>query len=109
YLYANTGGAYPNTAAAKAATDAAINRGSSMSPLYYAYYRLAKGDITQSEFDQQVASLKQNNFRRQFKDNALRNGLLQQYNLAVRSAGEKFQSNLVLNYKTSNMGIINAY
>ncbi|MFD2890338.1 SusC/RagA family TonB-linked outer membrane protein [Chitinophaga cymbidii] len=109
YLYANTGGAYPNTAAAIAATDAAINRGSSMSPLYYAYYRLAKGDITQSEFDQEVASLKQNNFRRQFKDNALRNGLLQQYNLAVRSAGDKFQSNLVLNYKTSNTGIINAY
>lgn len=109
YLYANTGGAYPNTAAAVTGTEAAITRGSALSPLYYAYYQFAKGAISQSEFDQQVARLKQNNFRQQFKDNALLNNMLQQYNVAVRSNSEKFQSGLVLNYKTSNTGIINAY
>jgi len=109
YLYANTGGAYPNTSAAVAATDAAFIRGSAVPPVYYAYYQLAKGTINQTQFQQRLDSFKTNNFRRQFKDNAILNGLLQQYNLAVRSAGEKFQSNLVLNYKTSNTGIINAY
>lgn len=109
YLFANTGGVYPNTAAAVTATDAAIIRGSNMSPLYNAYYRFAKGTMTQAELDQQIASLRQNDFRQQFKDHALLNGLLQQYNLAVRSAGDRFQSNLILNYKTNNTGIINAY
>lgn len=109
YDYLYYGGIYPSTEAAVAATEAAFIRGSGIQPVYYAYYQRAKGIITQSEFDQQLASLKQGDFRRQFKDHALLNGLLQQYNLAVRSAGDKFQSNLILNYKTNNTGIINAY
>lgn len=109
FLFANTGGAYPSTAAAIAATDAAIIRGSPMQPMYRTYYELAKGAITQAQFDERIATFKQGNFRQQFKDHAMLNGLLQQYNLAVRSAGEKFQSNLILNYKADNTEIINAY
>src|SRR5690606_37440309 len=36
-------------------------------------------------------------------------GLLQQYNLAIRHKGDRSQNSVVLNYKTDNTGIINAY
>lgn len=109
YVFANTGGLYPNTAAAVTATATSISNGAAIPPVYYAYYQLAKGEITQNQLDERLAALKRNNFRQQFKDNALLNGLLQQYNVAVRADGDKFQSSLVLNYKTDNAGIINAH
>ena len=109
YVFANSGGLYPNTAAAVTATTTSINNGNAMSPVYYAYYQLAKGDISQTQFTERLTGFKQNNFRRQYKDNAMLNEILQQYNLALRSSGDKFQSSLVVNYKNSNTGIINAY
>ena len=109
YVFANTGGLYPNTAAAVTATTTSISNGNAMQPVYYLNYQLARGVITQAQFDEEIAKLKQNNFRQQFKDNALLNGLLQQYNLAVRSEGERSNSSLVLNYKNDNTGIIKAY
>lgn len=109
YVFANSGGLYPNTAAAVTATETSISNGNAITPMQYAYYQFAKGVITQIDLDNRIATLKQNNFRKQFKDNAMLNGLIQQYNLAVRSDGNKFQSSLVVNYKNDNTGIINAY
>jgi len=109
YVFANSGGLYPNTAAAIAATANSISNGSAITPVQYAYYQFSKGDISQSQLDIRLADFKQNNFRKQFKDQALLNNVLQQYNFAIRSAGEKFQSSLILNYKNDNTGIINAY
>lgn len=109
YVFATSGGLYPTRAAAVTATTTSINNGSPISPVYYAYYQFAKGDISQQQLNEQLEGFKQNDFRRQYKDNALRNDLLQQYNLSVRSSGEKFQSSLVLNYKNSNSGIIHAF
>lgn len=109
YYYANTGGAYGSTAAAVTKTGSDINAGNSITPVQYAYYQLAQGQITQSQLDAQLAGFRLNDFRKQFKDNALRNDVLQQYNLAVRSGSAKFQSNLIVNFKNDNSGIINAY
>lgn len=109
YVFASSGGLYPTRAAAVTATTTSINNGNPMSPVYYAYYQFAKGDLTQTQLDGKLAGFKQGNFRQQYKDNALLNDVLQQYNLSVRSSGDKFQSSLVLNYKNSNSGIINAY
>lgn len=109
YVFANTGGLYPSTAAAVTATNTTISNGTAMSPVYYAYYQMANGTITQAQLDAQLNAFKQNNFRKQFKDNALLKGVLQQYNFAIRSDAAKFQSSLVLNYKNDNSGIINAY
>jgi TonB-linked SusC/RagA family outer membrane protein len=109
YVFANSGGLYANTAAAVTAIATAIANGSPIPPVEYAYYQMAKGDITQSQLDQQLAAFKQNNFRKQFKDNALLPDVLQQYNLAIRSDGNKSQSSLILNYKNDNTGIIDAY
>ncbi|WP_256004837.1 SusC/RagA family TonB-linked outer membrane protein [Pedobacter deserti] len=109
YLFANTGGLYPNRAAAVTAVGNSISNGTPISPVQYAYYQLAKGDISQGQFDEQLAGFRQNNFRQDFKNRALLNDVLQQYDLAVRTSGERFQSSLVANYKNSNGGIINAY
>src|SRR5690606_38652634 len=75
YLY-REGAIYPTVADAVTATEASFIRGTSIPPVYYAYYQWAKGSITQAERDAQLKVLKQNNFRKQFKDNALLTGLL---------------------------------
>ncbi len=59
--------------------------------------------------DELLNGYKQNNFQQQFRDHALRNLVIQQYNLALRTNNGRSQSNLVLNYRTDNGGIINAY
>ncbi len=89
--------------------ETAITNGTAISPVMYASYALKKGLITQAQFDTQIAGFKQNDFAQQYKDLALENRLLQQYNMAVRTSGGKLQSSLVLNYKTDNNGIINQY
>lgn len=109
YVFANSGGAYPNTAAAVTAIGTAITNGSAIPPVEYAWYQFAKGATSQSQLNDQLAGFKQHNFRKQFKDNALMNDVLQQYNFAIRTAGDKFQSSMVVNYKNDNTGIINAY
>ncbi|MDR1718721.1 MAG: SusC/RagA family TonB-linked outer membrane protein [Dysgonamonadaceae bacterium] len=79
-----------------------------LTPVHYAYYQMAKGEISQSELSQRMNVLKQNNFAREYADKVLLNRILQQYNVAIRSRSESFQSNLVINYKHDNTGIIKA-
>lgn len=88
-------------------TEQAIALGTSeISPLQYAWYQRAKGDISQTQFDQVVSQLKQNNFAKEYGDAVLRQQVMQQYNLSLRSRSDKFQSNLTLNYKHDNEGMI---
>jgi TonB-linked SusC/RagA family outer membrane protein len=91
------------------ATAGNIAKGTFITPIQYAYYQLAQGQITQNQLDSKLASYKQNDFRKQYTDNALLKNLLQQYDLAIRTDGDKYNSSLVIDYKTSNTGIINAY
>ncbi|WP_180335673.1 SusC/RagA family TonB-linked outer membrane protein [Labilibaculum filiforme] len=86
-----------------------IAQGTPITPIQYDYYQLAKGIISASQLNAQLADYKQNNFPQQFKDHALLNQVIQQYNLAIRTNNENAQTNLVLNYKTDNSGIINAF
>ena len=81
----------------------------STTPIRYAYYQLATGAISQSQFDMQMEEYKNNNFAKEYADHILRNRFLQQYNVAVRNRAENFTSNLVLNYRHDNMGMINTY
>jgi TonB-linked SusC/RagA family outer membrane protein len=85
-----------------------IASGNVMSPVKYAYYQFAKGDITQAQLDKTLSELSKNNFAKEYQDNVLKNRLLHQYNVSVRNRSKDFQSNLVLNYKYDNQGIINA-
>ncbi|PKQ63264.1 hypothetical protein BZG01_16210 [Labilibaculum manganireducens] len=85
------------------------NSGSSTTPLQYAYYQLAKGDINQEQLNATLSDLKKNDFYNEFKKHALENQTIQQYNIALRSNNDKSESNLVVNYRGDNSGIINAY
>ncbi|MES2777885.1 MAG: SusC/RagA family TonB-linked outer membrane protein [Bacteroidota bacterium] len=86
-----------------------IGTGQSITPVQYAYYQLARGLVTQAQVDARLDSFKRNDFQKQFRDEVYENRLQQQYNLAIRTSGGKLQSSMVLNYKTDNGGIINAY
>jgi TonB-linked SusC/RagA family outer membrane protein len=93
------------------ATETNIRNGNPITPVQYAYYQLAKnpGTFTQAQLQSQLDAFKLNDFRKQYSDNVLLNNLLQQYDLAIRTNGNNFQSSLILNYKANNTGIINAY
>jgi len=86
-----------------------INLGTPITPVQYAWYQYALGTITQTQLQSQLNAFKQNNFRQQYKDDALLNDVLQQYNLAIRTNTDKLNSSIVVNYKNDNTGIINGY
>jgi len=77
-------------------------------PISWLYFQKAQGQISQSELDQRLSALGQNNFAKDFSDNILRNQVLQQYNLSVRSRASKSSQNVTLNYKRDNLGYINS-
>ena len=80
-----------------------------ISPIDYAYYRMFIGEGTQAEIDQLCNQLSKNNFAQQYADAVFRRQLLQQYNLALRSRSDRFQSNFVVNWRNDNAGIINTF
>lgn len=80
----------------------------SISPIQYNYYKLAKGEITRDQLNSVLNRLKKNNFAKEYADLIYKRQFLQQYNLALRSRSEKSQSNLTINYKTDNSGVINS-
>ena len=75
----------------------------------YAYYQRAAGELTDTELEDYKNELKQNNFAEEYGKHALRRQFLQQYNLALRTRTEKFNSSLVFNFKRDNNGIVNSY
>ena len=80
----------------------------SLTPIQMAYYNLAKGNITRAQLETTLADLSKNNYAKEFADLIYKRQFLQQYNLSLRSRTDKFQSNLIFNYKHDNSGIINA-
>jgi TonB-linked SusC/RagA family outer membrane protein len=100
---------YKNVAGSISLTASNITNGNPITPVQYAYYQLAQGTITQSDVDARLAGFRQNDFRKQYTDNALLKNILQQYDLAIRTDGNKFNSSLVVDYKNTNSGIINAF
>ena len=85
-----------------------IESGKSISPLRYAYYQLANGEITQQQLDAIIAQLKNNNYAKEYGKKVLRQQVLQQYNLSLRSRTTNSQQNLVVNYKHDNLGMVHS-
>jgi len=98
-----------NTARMVQTFESNIQTGLYVTPVQYAYYQLAKGQINATGLQGILDGYRQNNFVEDYKNNALTNQFIQQYDLSARTAGERSQSSLVVNYKTDNSGIINAY
>ena len=106
YYFFNNGGAINDPVGT---TLSYINGGKNVTPIQYAYCQLAQGEITKAELDQYLEKLKKNNFAKDYEKHILRNRFLQQYNVALRSRSEKFQSNLVVNYRHDNTGMQKAF
>ena len=64
-----------------------------ISPVEYAYYQQAKGEISQSQLDAVLARLSANNFAKEYGDAVYRRQVIQHYALALRSRSDKGQSN----------------
>ncbi|WP_301709817.1 SusC/RagA family TonB-linked outer membrane protein [uncultured Duncaniella sp.] len=90
-------------------TASAISLGHMISPVRNAYYQRALGNISQTDLESTLSSLKNNNFALDYAKAVLRRQVLQQYNLALRGSTEKMHNNLVINYKKDNAGRINNY
>ena len=91
-------------------TESSILQGSGyVSPIQYAYYNWAKGEWNQSQVEQLTSQLAKNNFAKDYADAVYRRQVIQQYNLALRSRSDRFQSNFVVNWKNDNSGIINTF
>ncbi len=85
------------------------NFASRISPIEYAFYKQAKGEYSAADVDRICNALANNNFAKEFGEAVYRRQILQQYNLALRSRSDKFQSNFVINYLTDNAGTINSF
>lgn len=103
------GGKYGTVEEVISSVGSGIEKASSVTPVQYAYYQLAKGSISREQLNTKLSDLKKNNFYDEFRKHALQNQTIQQYNIAIRSNNDKSESNLVVNYKGDNSGIINAY
>ena len=87
-----------------------IAKGNSIvTPIQYAYYQRAKGDLSEEELQSQLASLKKNNYAKDYADAVYKQRVMQQYNLSLRGRSDKFTNNLTLNYKYDNSGLINHF
>lgn len=100
------GGEYSNPIASAGQV---ISQGRPMSAVFYGYYQLAQGQITQDQLNSQLAALRQNNYAQEYSDNVLRRQVMQQYNLSLRTRGERSTQNIVVNYRHDNSGIQNAF
>ena len=80
-----------------------------VSPIDYAYYKAYIGEGSMSDIDALCARLAKNNFAQDYANAVYRRQLIQQYNLALRSRSDKFQSNFVVNWKNDNTGVINTF
>ncbi len=104
YYFFNNDGEIPNPINSAEST---ISNGNPVSPIHYAYYQLAKGNINREQLNTTLNILKKNNFANEYAEAIYLRQFKQQYNLSLRSSSDKFQSNLVFNYRTDNKGIIN--
>ena len=67
------------------------------------------GEISADELNSQLARLASNDYRKEWQDVWERQQVTQQYNLALRNRGRYINSNLVVNYKDDNMGVVKEY
>ncbi len=80
-----------------------------VTPVQYAYYQRAQGEITDAELQSQLDALKKNNYAKDYADAVYKQRVMQQYNLSLRSKSDKASNSLTVNYKYDNSGLINHF
>ena len=87
-----------------------IEQGTSMiTPIEYAYYQRALGNISEEELQSRLQALKKNNYAKDYAAAVYKQRVMQQYNLSLRGRSDKLTNNLTVNYKYDNSGIINHF
>ena len=64
------------------------------------------GYVSSSEMDATLGKWAKNDYRKEWRDNFERTKVLQQYNLSLRTRGKYLNSNITLNYKGDNLGLV---
>ncbi|MDE5786739.1 MAG: TonB-dependent receptor plug domain-containing protein, partial [Duncaniella sp.] len=90
-------------------TENAIARGHQISPVRYAYFQRANGEISENQLNERLNDLKKNNFAKDYADAVYRRQIVQQYNLSLRGSTDTMRNNFLLNYKHDNSGMINSH
>lgn len=107
YYFFNNDGEVDNPISSTAQS---ISQGrSAVTPIQYAYYQRAKGEISEAELQSQLDALKKNNYAKDYANAVYKQRVMQQYNLSLRGRSDKFTNNLTLNYKYDNSGLINHF
>lgn len=77
-----------------------------ISPVYNLLMQRDAGALSDADYNAAIEKLKQNNYLEEWRDAVLRCQVLQQYNVALRSKGRLLSSNVNLNFKHTNEGIV---
>lgn len=77
-----------------------------ISPIFTMLMQRDAGTISEEDYNAAIEKLKQNNYVEEWRDAVLRCQVLQQYNVALRSKGRLLSSNVNLNFKHTNEGIV---
>lgn len=82
------------------------NKKKSLSPISRLLMDNYLGSLSDTDLQQQLNSLSKNNYRKEWQDAYERSQITHQYNLAIRTNGKALNSNIVLNYKSDNNGMV---
>ena len=82
---------------------------SMFTPVAALYMRHHNGEIDDSQYQNGLNALRGYDYLEEYRDIALRNNITQQYNMALRSKGERGNSNVLLDYKDNNQGFAKEY
>ena len=77
-----------------------------ISPIFNLLIQRDAGTLSEEDYNAAIERLKQNDYVEEWRDAVLRCQVLQQYNVALRTKGRLLSSNVNLNFKHTNEGIV---
>lgn len=78
-----------------------------MQPVMREMYANYVGDISDTQLKETLERYSRNDYRSEWQNAFEKSRVLQQYNFGLRYQGAALMSNLMVNYKTDNLGMIN--
>ncbi len=67
------------------------------------------GSLSDTDLSQQLSALSNNDYRKEWQDAFERTKITQQYNLGIRTNGRYLNSNITINFKNDNEGMVKEY
>lgn len=79
------------------------------SPITDLFLQNYTGSLSEADMESRIAAFAGNDYRREWQDLRERTGVLQQYNVAIRTQGSVLSSNVTANYTRDNQGRAGEY